>query len=121
MPRLDHETAYHLALDLVKQAGFVLHNAAMNSESCYYFHPSRGRTCLLRLSMHSTKKTLIGMSSVCARVSFTAKDPKHTEINVYCKIASAIGRYFLEDPAPPRYRGKRGTWEKSETTMPATH
>jgi hypothetical protein len=111
MSRIDHLTAYHLAIDLVKRAGFQLFQAASVSESCYYFHPGRGRDRLLRLSAHKSKKAPIGLSNICARATFTPKDPYHTEINVYNKVAFAIGRYFLEEPPPSRYAGKRGTWE----------
>lgn len=111
MSRIDNMTAYHLAIDLVKRAGFQFKNASLTSESCYYFHPGRGPDRLLRLSAHKSKKSPVGLSSVCARVSFTPNDPYHTEINVYNKVAFAIGRYFLEEPAPTRYYGKRGTWE----------
>lgn len=115
MSRIDHMTAYHLAIDLVKRAGFELAFVSQKSESCYYFHPSRSRERTLRLSAHKSKKSPIGMSNVCARASFTPKETTHTETNVYNKVAFAIGRYFLEEPPPSRYEGKRGTWEHCKT------
>lgn len=117
MPRIDGMTAYHLAVDLVKRAGFQFAHSASNSETCYYFHPSHGRSRLLRLSAHKSKHAPIGLSNVCARATFTPKDPYHTETNVYNKTAFAIGRYFLEPPPPSDYKGKRGTWETDHPAL----
>jgi hypothetical protein len=110
--RIHNLDAYHLAIELVKRAGFQFAFAAMRSESCYYFHPGRGRDRLLRLSAHSSKHSPMGLNNVCARVSFTPNDPYHTKKNVYSRVAFAIGRYFMEEPPPSQYKGKRGSWEE---------
>lgn len=112
MARLKHLDAYHHAIELAKKAGFVLSHVARTSETCYYYHPAVGTRKLLRLSTHKSKHVPIGMNAVVARASFTPKDNNHTPTNVYNKIAWAIGRYFLEEPKPSEYKGKRGTWEQ---------
>ena len=113
-PKIDNLTAYHLAIELVKRAGFQFAFASMRSESCYYFHQGRGRDRLIRLSTHKSKHSPVGLNNVCARVSFTPGDPYHTEVNVYNKIAFAIGRYFMEEPPTSVYKGKKGTWEQAD-------
>lgn len=114
MSRIDHLVAYHLAIDLVKRAGFQFAFAAMRTESCYYFHPGRGRDRLLRLSAHKSKHSPIGLNGICARASFSPKCKTHTETNVYNQVAFAIGRYFMEEPPPTKYLGKRCDWDKRE-------
>lgn len=114
MSRIDNVTAFHLALDLIKRAGFVHKFTAQRTESCYYCHPSTPDR-LIRVSSHSTKKSPIGLSGVYARLTFTPKDLHHTHLNVRNKVAFAIGAYFLGDTrqTPSEYRGKKGTWENS--------
>lgn len=112
MSRLDHLTAYHLAIALVKKAGFVFHHASQKSESCYYFHPSRP-DCLMRISAHKGGKNRIGFSDVVSKVSFPETDMNCFESSVHKKMVAAIGRYFLTDKPVSEYRGKRGTWEES--------
>lgn len=113
MSQIDHLDAYHLAIELVKKAGFEFSHASMSTESCYYVHPAR-RPYLLRVSAHKTKHSPIGLNNVVARVSFTKGEEKHgihTERNVLNRVTWAVGQYFLNEPAPTRYYGKRGTWE----------
>lgn len=120
MSRIDHLTAYHLAIDLAKKAGFVLDHVSQKSESCYYYHPSRGRRFLLRLSAHKSKKSPIGFSNVVARASFPPTDQNCFEASVLKKMIQTIGLYFLADAKVSEYRGKRGTWEVPEpVTVPS--
>lgn len=117
MSQIDYLEAYHLAIELVKKAGFEFGHASMSTESCYYFHPAR-RPYLLRISAHKSKQSPIGMNNVIARVSFTRGEDKHgihTEKNTLNRITWAIGQYFLNEPKPSRYLGKRGTWENDTT------
>lgn len=112
--RINYLTAYHMAIELVKRAGFQFAFSAMKTESCYYFHPGRGRNYLLRLSAHKSKHSPIGLNNVCARVSFPPKCLVFTKKSVYNAVALAIGTYFLEDPPPSKYQGKRCDWDKRE-------
>ena len=111
MTRIDNLTAYHLAIDLAKKAGFVFDHASQKTESCYYYHPARGKGYLLRLSTHRSKKSPIGFSNVVARASFTATDLNCFEASVLKKMIQTIGLYFLADKPEQKYRGKKGTWE----------
>jgi hypothetical protein len=115
---MTHLEAYHLALDLVKKAGFKLHQASMQSEACYYYHPAR-EPLLLRVATHSSKRGAMGLTGVVAKVTYSPKD-KHdlSEAHVRNLLAIAIGRYFMTDPKPSRYYGKRGTWEDNENPQP---
>lgn len=119
MPRIDHMTAFHLALDLVKRAGFELSHVSGITETCYYRHPSRPEH-LLRVSTHRTKRGPMGMNGVVAKVTFTRKDKTLTETLVMNRMKWAIGEYFLGEQKPSRYLGKRGTWENvsSQTESP---
>jgi len=113
MSHLTYLDAYHMAIELVKKAGFTLHHASIQTESCYYVHPARA-PLLLRLSAHKSKHSPIGLNGVVARASFTKGEEKHghhTPANVRNRVTWAIGQYFLNDPQETRYRGKRGTWE----------
>lgn len=110
--KIDAHAAYDLARAMAKKAGFRLHHVPPNSESCYFEHPSRPGF-LLRLSMHRSKRSPIGLNSVVSRASFSSKTDHWSEFAVYCQMRHAIGDYFLRDPEPSRYKGKRGTWEHS--------
>lgn len=110
VPRIDHLAAYHLAIDLLKTAGFQLSNVSLRSETCYYWHPGRDKDHLLRVSTHASKKSPMGLSKVCAKVAFSPK-AIHTEFGVRQHVTFAIGRYFLNEPPPSRYLGKRAEWE----------
>jgi hypothetical protein len=116
MSQITYLEAYHLAIELVKKAGFEFSHAAMSTESCYYRHPARA-PYLLRVSAHKSKHSPIGMRHVVARVSFTRGEEKHgmhTPTNTLNRVTWAIGQYFLNDPKPSEYKGKRGTWEHAE-------
>lgn len=116
MSRIDHITAFNLAIDLAKKAGFVFSHASRNSESCYYYHPARGKGYLLRLSTHKTKRSPIGLKGVVvAKASFSEGDLNCYEASVMKKMLPVIGRYFLSDNTMRReYKGLKGTWEKSD-------
>jgi hypothetical protein len=102
--------AYHMAIELVKKAGFELHTVSMRSDTCYYTHPQR-RGLLLRLGTHSSKKSPIGLRNVISKATFSRKDIHHfSEKHVRNQVMLAIGRYFIEDPKLSDYQGKRGTW-----------
>lgn len=109
---LDHMVAYDLAREMVKKAGFRLHQVSMNSESCYFDHPGRPGV-LLRASAHKNKSR-IGHSNVVAKVSISPRFHDWTEFSVFCAVRLAIGNYFLKDLKPSEYRGKRGTWETTD-------
>jgi len=116
MGQINYLEAYHLALELVKKAGFEFSHAAMQTESCYYWHPAR-KPYLLRVSAHRSKHSPIGLNNVIARVSFTSGEDKHglhTEKNTLNRVTWAIGQYFLNDPRPSDYKGKKGTWGRCE-------
>lgn len=106
---MNYLEAYHLALDLIKKAGFELHTVSARSEACYYFHPAR-KPYLLRIAQHRKSKSNIGLSNTVAKVTFSTK---HDFSNQYVRsaLALAIGRYFMDDPKPSEYYGKKGTWE----------
>jgi hypothetical protein len=106
---MNHLDAYHLALSLIKKAGFELHTASAQSEACYYFHPSR-KPYLLRIAQHRQKRSHMGMSNTVAKVTFSTKHD-FSQQYVRSALALAIGRYFLDDPKPSEYYGKKGTWE----------
>ena len=110
MSQIDHITAYHLAIELVKRAGFVLDHVAMQSETCYYRHPSIKKGRLLRVSTHRGKGR-IGHNGVVSKVTCGAKDMHLNPRSVENQVIHAIGRYFLTEPKPFEYRGKRGIWE----------
>ena len=108
MARLDHLEAYHLAIDLVKKAGFKLAHVARRSESCYYCYP--GLTKLIRLSAHKSSKR-VGLGGVVASLSFPPKDIHNTDKGVVDRVAITIGAYFLTEPRSSEYKGPKGTWE----------
>lgn len=114
MVTIDHITAYNMAIELVKSAGFVLSHVSMSTETTYYYHPAR-RPYLLRVSAHKSKHSPIGLNDVVARCAFTKGEEKAknclTPTNVRNRVTWAIGQYFLNEPLPTRYKGKRGTWE----------
>ena len=113
---MDPLDAYHLALDLMKKAGFTLHTASRQSEACYYSHPSR-HPLLLRVAMHPSKKSPMGLqANTLARVTISPHDrgltdEHHGPLHVENLVAIGIGRYFLKEPKPSNYIGKKGTWE----------
>lgn len=107
---IDADTAQAIATDLVKRAGFVLNHAATTSESCYYYHPAIGKKRLLRVSTHRGGGR-IGQVGVVAKVTCGRRDTSLTTRSVEIKVIHAIGTYFLTEPKPSEYRGKRGTWE----------
>lgn len=116
MGQISYLEAYHMAIELVKKAGFTLHHVSTQTESCYYLHPARA-PLLMRLSAHKSKHSPIGLNGVVARASFTKGEEKHgshSPTNVRNRVTWAIGQYFLNEPAETRYRGKRGTWETKE-------
>lgn len=108
--------AYHLALDLVKKAGFTLHTASMRSEACYYSHPAR-HPLLLRVATHVSKRPPMGLqANTVARVTISPQDrglldDHHAPLHVENMVAIGIGRYFLKEPKASKYFGKKGTWE----------
>lgn len=102
---LDHLEAYHLAIELAKKAGFVLHHVSMNSETCYYEHPSR-LGCFLRLSTHKNK-TPIGIGGVAARLTLGRNAPHVSEDSVHKMMVKAVGEYFLRDAEPSKYDGPK--------------
>lgn len=114
---MDHAEAHHLALDLVKKAGFVLSTASSRSEACYYYHPARA-PLLLRIATHSSKRAPMGLQGrIIAKATFSSRDTHpFSEAHVENVVAMAIGRYFITDPRPSEYKGKRGTWEHGEAT-----
>jgi hypothetical protein len=114
MSRLDHMTAYDLAIALVKKAGFILDHVAMQSETCYYRHPSIKKGRLLRVSTHRGKGR-IGHNGVVSKVTCSVRDMHLNANSVENQVIHAIGRYFLTEPKPSEYRGKRGTWEINDT------
>jgi hypothetical protein len=98
-------TAHQMACRLLVDAGFILSNAAMRSESCYYYHPALGPAFLLRVSTHTTKKGPIGLSGFVSKATFTPR-ASHSEWHVHNTVAMAIGRYFMAATRPPsRYDG----------------
>ena len=98
---MNYLEAYHLALDLVKKAGFELHTASAKSEACYYFHPAR-KPYLLRIAQHKQKRSEMGLSLTIAKVTFSTKHD-FSEKYVRSALALGIGRYFLDDPRPSQY------------------
>lgn len=117
MSRIDNITAYHLAIDLVKQAGFVLDHVSMQSETCYYRHPAVKKGRLLRVSTHRSKGGRIGFNGVVSKVTCGPRDMHLNPTTVKNQVITAIGRYFLTEPKPSEYRGKRGTWEKASSAQ----
>jgi hypothetical protein len=116
MSRLDYMVAYDLAIQLVKKAGFVLDHVAMQSETCYYRHPSVKKGRLLRVSTHRGKRR-IGHNGVVSKVTCGRKDMHLNPTSVENQVIHAIGRYFLTEPKTSEYRGKRGTWENNDLTL----
>jgi len=109
---MDYLEAYHMGLDLVKKAGFELHTVSAKSEACYYSHPMR-KPLLLRVATHGSKHSPMGLrSTTVARATFSHKE-RHafSEVHVRNVIAMAIGLYFIEEPRPSKYYGRKGTWE----------
>lgn len=107
--RIDSMTAFNLAIELVKKAGFVLEHVAMRSETCYFRHPAIKKGRLLRVSTHRGKGR-IGQNGVVSKVTCGIRDMNLTATSVENHVIYAIGRYFLTEPKPSEYRGKRGTW-----------
>lgn len=113
-----HIAAYHMGIELLKKAGFEFHHASMQTDTCYYTHPSR-RPLLLRVSTHKSKKSPIGMNNVIARVTFSPKDLYLSEYRVTHMIKWAIGEYFLADQKQTRYDGKKH--HEADATADARH
>lgn len=107
---MDNLEAYDLAISLVKRAGFILDHVAMSSETCYFRHPAIKKGRLLRVSTHRGKGR-IGHNGVVSKVTCSQRDMHLNPTSVENKVIHAIGRYFLTEPRPSEYRGKRGTWE----------
>lgn|SRR6185312_5215564 len=103
---MDHITAFHLALTLVKQAGFELKYAARNSETCYYYHPARG-DALLRVSTHKSKNAPIGLAPPIAKATFSPKDQYLSEKRVHDMVRWAVGCYFVNPPRSSQYDGPK--------------
>ena len=83
MSGLDHITAYHLAIELAKKAGFLLHHASQKSESCYYYHPARGKSYLLRLSTHRSSRAPIGFNDVVAENPLQGQEARYGDPSVF--------------------------------------
>lgn len=109
---MNYEDAYHMAQDLVKKAGFELHQVSRISDTCYYTHPQR-RPLLLRLGTHTSKHAPMGLkANTLAKATFSRKSSHgFSESHVRNVVAMAIGLYFLQDPKPSEYYGRKGTWE----------
>lgn len=103
--------AYDMAIALVKKAGFILDHVALQTETCYYRHPSIKKGRLLRVSTHRSKGGRIGLNGVVSKVTCSPNDMHLNPSSVENQVIHAIGRYFLTEPKPSEYRGKRGTWE----------
>lgn len=110
VPRIDHIAAREHAVALLTKAGFRRHQVSSNSTSVYYVHPQR-EPYLLRVGDHGTKHGMIGLHQTVARLTISPKDQYLTTWHVENLVAMAIGRYFITDPKPSRYYGKKGTWE----------
>lgn len=106
---LDNVTYFNLAIELVKKAGFIIDHVAMNSETCYFRHPSIKKGRLLRVSTHRGHRP-IGHNGVVSKVTCSAKDMHLNNTTLENQVIYAIGRYFLTEPKPSEYKGKRGTW-----------
>lgn len=119
MPRLDHVSAREHAAALLRKAGFHLHQVSQSSTSTYYRHPGR-EPFLLRVSDHPSKHDVMGLPNTVARLTISPKDRYLTEVHVKNLVVNAIGRYFVEDPKPSRYYGKKGTWESVLEQKPST-
>ena len=113
--RIDNQTAYDLAIAIARKAGFTLASVSRLTEACYFTHLGRP-DMLMRLSMHSSNRSPIGMNAVVARASFAAKNNHLSIFSVHNTMRFVIGDYFMRDPTPSRYRGKRGTWENQGPT-----
>lgn len=114
MTGITNVDAHARACEIIKAAGFEMVSVASNSESCYYAHPSR-KPLLIRVSMHKSDRSPIGLRFVVARLTFTAKDtPYLSDALVLQRVRWAIGQYFTTEPRPSEYRGKRGTWESDQ-------
>jgi hypothetical protein len=113
--RIDHVTAQNLAIELLKRAGFILDHVALASESCYYYHPAIGKKRLVRVSTHRGKGRTIGKNGVVSKVTCGPRNMHATNKTIENQVIYAIGHYFLTEPKPSEYRGKRGTWENGVT------
>ncbi len=110
MPRLDQVAAREHAVALLTKAGFRLHQVALRSTSAYYYHVARA-PFLLRVSDHPSKRDIIGLPNTVARLTISPKDQYLSAYHIENLVVMAIGRYFLSDPKPTRYYGRKGTWE----------
>jgi hypothetical protein len=115
VPRLDHIEAREHAATLLRKAGFALHQVSQRSTSTYFFHVARA-PYLLRVADHPSKHDTIGLPYTVARLTLSPKDKYLTECHVENLVVMAIGRYFLSNPKPSRYYGKKGTWENQSAT-----
>ena len=116
VPRLDYIAARDHATLLLKKAGFALHQASQSSASTYYIHPARA-PYLLRVSDHPSKGQVIGLPNTVAKLTISPKDKYLTTHHIENLVVMAIGRYFLGEPKPSRYFGKKGTWETDTALM----
>src|SRR5580693_7611017 len=115
VPKLDHVAAREHACALLRKAGFAVHQVSQSSTSVYYFHAARA-PYLLRVSDHPSKGDVMGMPYTVARLTISLKDQYLSQHHVENLVTMAIGRYFLGEPKPSRYYGKKGTWESNEQT-----
>lgn len=111
VPRLDHVAAREHAVALLKKAGFQLHQVSQSSTSAYYLHSARA-PLLLRISDHQSKHDVMGLANTVARLTISPNDRYLSEHHVFNLVVNSIGRYFLGEPRPSRYYGKKGTWEQ---------
>ena len=85
--------------ELVKKAGFILHENSMQSEACYYRYP--GKSGLLRIAAHRYSRTqsrLNPAKNVICCLTFGETYTAKCKGSVDAKIMMAVGKFFLNAP-----------------------
>ena len=94
------------AVEILKRIGFEVANVSMKSEAIYLRWP--GKDALVRIAVHSSKKTPLGLGYVASKIAFVGRhcDPpgkmSFTLEKLEKVLAPAIGRYFLNADKTPK-------------------
>lgn len=84
---------------MLRGVGFILHNVASKTESCYYRWPDR--SVLLRVSGHRRARPLLGFPKIISKITFTGNchdmpgEMRLADGKLQQIVAQAIGMYFL--------------------------
>lgn len=113
MSRIGHIAAHSLAIELLKEAGFLVDHIASKTETVYMAHTSSTGK-FMRVSTHKFNGSPMGLSGVAANCTLSNKDPYHTPMNVRNRVLFSIGQYFLGQARTSGYTGPKEKRERPD-------